>query len=123
MQEARKRTLYEICRDLSEHTELLQDRGGAQVLLSGNVRDALTSTWGASLRDNFDDALQFLKEQLRPCGEVFTDVELRRIIGTEIAWLMETQEQERPRGAYLDAMRNEFVSEATFGADPLLDAV
>ena len=121
MQEARKRTLYEICKDLSEHPELLRDRGGAQALLNGSVRDTLLSTWGSTLGGNFDEALRGLKEQLKPCGEVFTDVELRRIIGTEIAWLMETQEQERPRGADLEAMRNEFVSEVTFGADPLLD--
>ena len=46
MQEGRKRTLYEICKDLSEHPELLRDRGGAQALLNGSVRDTLLSTWG-----------------------------------------------------------------------------
>ena len=121
MQEARKRTLYEICKDLSQHPELMQDRGGAQALLNNAVRDSLLSTWGDSLQDNFDEALRTLKEQLRPCGEVFTDVELRRIIGTELAWLAETREQKRPRGADLEAMRNEFVNEVTFGPDPLFD--
>lgn len=121
MQEARKRTLYEICKDLSQHPELMQDRGGAQALLNSAVRDSLLSTWGDSLQDNFDEALRTLKEQLRPCGEVFTDVELRRIIGTELAWLAETREQKRPRGADLEAMRNEFVNEVTFGPDPLFD--
>ena len=121
MQEARKRTLYEICKDLSQHPELMQDRGGAQALLNNAVRDSLLSTWGDSLQDNFDEALRTLKEQLRPCGEVFTDVELRRIIGTELAWLAETREQKRPRGADLEAIRNEFVNEVTFGPDPLFD--
>lgn len=121
MQEARKRTLYEICKDLSQHPELMQDRGGAQALLNSAVRDSLLSTWGDSLQDNFDEALRTLKEQLRPCGEVFTDVELRRIIGTELAWLAETREQKRPRGADLEAIRNEFVNEVTFGPDPLFD--
>lgn len=119
MQKAHNRTLYEICMDISAHPELLQNREAAQIMLGGNIRDVLVSTWGSTLPENFDDALRFLKEQLRPCGELFTDVELRRIIGTEIAWLVESRE--RPSGADLEAMRNEFVSEVTFGTDPLLD--
>lgn len=119
MRELHKRTLYEICMDISAHPELLQNREAAQIMLGSNIRDVLVSTWGGTLSENFDDALRFLKEQLRPCGEVFTDVDLRRIIGTEIAWLMESRE--RLDGADLAAMRNEFVSEVTFGTDPLLD--
>jgi KaiC/GvpD/RAD55 family RecA-like ATPase len=117
------KTLFEVCRDLLEHPEFLQDKTGSKLLLDRFIRHELHKMWGDSIHKHFDEARQHLKGELQPVPDLFTDVELRRIIGTEIAWYLERQKDRipYPPGCDLAKMRNDFVCEVTIGKDPILD--
>ena len=118
-----ERTLYEIALDISRHQELTEggDNDAAKVILSSSAHDALIRSYGNELPRSFDDALSYLKEQLKPCEDVFSDVELRRMIGTEIAWLSHTAQRDHSKSVNLAAEREKFLDEAMFGISPLLD--
>jgi hypothetical protein len=118
----KRRTLFEMCRDLRSRPELLEDRDGAKVMLDGFIRDALR--YGFDLERQFEDALAYVRSELHPCKGLFTDSELRRIIGTEIAWRRIVDQEQpcfRQTPRELETRREAFVFEARFGADPLTD--
>jgi len=117
----RERTLLEVCQDLQHHPEFLQDTVAAKLLLDSSIRDTLLKMWGCELAENFDNALKQLKIDLRPCGGLFTNTELCRIIGTEIAWIREREISKPLIGRDLGKIRNDFVNEVRYGLDPLLD--
>ena len=113
-----RRTLFDMALDVSRAG---LDAEGSRAILEGHMHDALIATWGDGLTQHFDEALAYLREQLKPCAGVFPDVELRRVIGTEIAWLAECAARDKSRPVNLDAERDRFLSEARFGPDPLTD--
>lgn len=117
MPEAR-RSLFEMALDVSRAG---LDGEGCRDVLEGSVHDALVGTWGGELGQHFDEALAYLREQLKPCAGAFSDVDLRRIIGMEIAWLTESAVRDKNRTVDLAAERDKFLSEARFGPDPLTD--
>lgn len=121
MSQTQTRTLLEIAQDVASHPELLEDKQGAKAMLESFIHDSLIETWGVSLSSNMKDAVEHLKTQLAPCKELFTDIELRRIVGTEIYWLSQTRSQTGRMGADLAAMRRNFVNEAVYGPNPLSD--
>ena len=113
-----RRTLFEMAFDISRAGI---DAEGCRGILERHVHDALLDAWGAELPRHFDEALNFLRGQLRPCAAVFSDVELRRIIGMEIAWLAETDARDKSRPVNLADERDKFLHEAQFGPEPLTD--
>lgn len=115
------RPLLEIAQDIGAHPELLENAESAKAMLEGFIHDSLIETWGDSLKTNRREVIEYLKAQLAPCGDLFTDTELRRIVGTEIYWLLQTQNREIRPGANLAAMRQDFVNEVVYGVDPLSD--
>lgn len=116
-----ERTLLEMARDVAAHSGIAGDAEAVRDVLNGAVHDALAETWGPSLGDSFEEALKWLKEQLKPVENAFSEIQLRRIIGTEIAWVMEAQSIPRGSGVDLAKKRSEYVAAVTWGADPLLD--
>jgi KaiC/GvpD/RAD55 family RecA-like ATPase len=116
----KSRTLFEVCNDLRTHPELLEDKEGAKAILDGFIRDELIRLWGDTLSEHFDEARKCLKEQLALVPDLFTDIDLRRIIGTELAWLRERKNTQTP-GCDLEKLRNDFVHDVRFGPSPLLD--
>jgi len=122
---ARERTLLEMCLDLQAHPEFLEDTETAKLMLDGFIRDEILKFWAHDLEGNFDEALKQLKTSLRPCADLFTNADLCRIIGTEIAWIREAENMSPLNGAppqNLRKAREDFVSEARLGVDPLLDS-
>ena len=115
------RPLLEIAQDISEHPDLMENAETTKTMLEGFIHDSLIETWGDSLRTNRDEAVEHLRAQLVPCKDLFTPTELRRIVGTEIYWLLQTQNREIRPGANLAAMRQDFVNEVVYGPDPLTD--
>lgn len=121
MMQGKTRTILEIAQDVASHPELLEDKQAAKAMLESFIHDSLIETWGASLDRNNKEAVEHLKTQLAPCKELFTDVELRRIVGTEIYWLSQTRSQTGRMGVDLDKMRRDFVNEVVYGPSPLDD--
>lgn len=115
----KKRTLFDIALDVSRAPDL--DTAAKRDILSGHVHDVLIETWGSSLAEYFDDALAYLREQLKPCEGAFSDVALKRVIGMEIAWIAETATRDKSRRIDLEAERSRFINEAMFGPEPLTD--
>ena len=121
MPKEHSRSLFEIAKDISVHPELLESKEDAKSMLESLIHDSLIESWGDSLKSSRKEAVDYLKTQLAPCGDLFTETELKRIVGTEIYWLSQTQSKTGRPGVDLAAMRREFVSEVVYGTDPLLD--
>lgn len=114
----KRRSLFEIALDVSKAG---MDAEACRDILEGAAHEALLETWGNELEGYFDEALSFLREQLKPCPDAFSDVDLRRIIGMESAWIAETRVRDKDRPFNLAAERDKFLNEARFGLDPLTD--
>jgi hypothetical protein len=116
----KRKSLFEICQDMRQHPEFLEDKIGLKLMLDSFIREELTRIWGDKLPQHFDEAKKHISAQIHPCAGLFTDVDLRRIIGSEIAWLLERPSQPS-LGCDLEKLRNDFVNDVRFGPEPLLD--
>jgi replicative DNA helicase len=107
---------------MKRHPELLDDdASAAKAILGDLVRDSLRQTFGPGLENSFDEALECLKLELKPCEGLFSETELRRIIGTEIAWYRLSANATGTQDE-LAHIREQFMSEVRYGVEPLLDA-
>jgi hypothetical protein len=123
--QVKHRTLIDICNDIAFEKFNVIDRNGARNMLEGFIRESLHTSF-LHLETEFEDALKYLKSELYPCRDLFTDIELRRIIGTETAWsrkIMESSNLNTTKTrAERDAEREVFLRGVFLGAEPKEDS-
>jgi hypothetical protein len=116
-----KRTLFQVATDIADQLpeQFADDHEGAKLLLDDHIREVIRA--GYDIERQFDEILERLKLELRPVADLFSDGDLRYIIGTEIAWKNYTdshvpsRDPEGDRKAFIDGIR--FGDNSILGAE------
>jgi replicative DNA helicase len=110
-----------MCVELLNKPEFLAETVASKDMLDGYIRENIQ--YGFDLSEQFEDVLKFVKQELQPCRDLFTDIELRRIIGTEIAWIRQQKAVAEKCGnvTEMTQARENFINDVRYGMDPALD--
>ncbi|GHV34476.1 hypothetical protein FACS1894187_05120 [Synergistales bacterium] len=116
--------LHELCLTYVRNG-VLNDPENAKTMLDPAIRDAVNAcSYNIRANGDFQMVFESVRRDVAPLRGLFSDVEIKRIIGQEEAWQIDTANENRTARRTPEQLRlelDEHVIAARFGKDPCAD--